>query len=67
MIVCQSFFILWGFLLSVGLIYSGLKVIHRARRAQRQIGTIELRDAAAAKASAARRKQRTSKVAKVTY
>ena len=67
MIVCQSFFIFWEFFLSVGFIYSGLKVIHRARRAQRQIGTIELRDAAAAKASEARRKKRTSKVAKVTY
>jgi len=67
MIVCQSFFILWGFLLSAGFIYSGLKVIHRARRAQRQIGTIELRDAATAKANGARRKERTSKVAKVTF
>ena len=67
MIVCQSYFILWGFLLSAGFIYSGLKVIYRARRVQRQIGTIELADAAWAKANGARRKERAFKVAKVTF
>ena len=66
LIVCQSFFILWGFLLSVSFIYSGLKVIHRADRAQKQLETIELGEAAT-KTSRTRRKTRTSKVAKVTF
>ena len=68
LIVCQSFFILWGFLLSVSFIYSGLKVTRRADRVQKQLETIEFGEVAA-KASGKRRKPfaRTSKVAKITF
>lgn len=51
-IICQLFFIIWGLLLSATFIYSGLKVIYRAKNVQKQLET----------QSAAN----TSKVAKVT-
>ena len=66
LIVCQSFFILWGILLSASFIYSGLKVINRASTVQRQLETIEPGETAA-KTSGRRQKTRTSKVAKVTF
>ena len=67
LIVCQSFFILWGFLLSASFIYSGSKVIRHASRVQRQLEEIELREPAAKAAGGRRRVTRTSKVAKVTF
>ena len=66
LIVCQSLFILWGFLLSVSFIYSGLKVIRGASRLQKQLDTIESRKHAV-KSSGRRRNPRTCKVAKVTF
>ena len=66
LIVCQSFFILWGFLLSVSFIYSGLKVIRGASRLQKQLETIESGQNAV-KSNGRRRNPGTYKVAKVTF
>ncbi|XP_020613512.1 proline-rich transmembrane protein 4-like [Orbicella faveolata] len=66
LIVCQSFFILWGFLLSVSFTYSGLKVILSSEKVQRQLEMIET-GAARQTASEKRRKTKTIKVAKVTF
>lgn len=51
-IICQLFFIIWGLLLSATFIYSGLKVIYRAKNVEKQLET--------------QRAANTSKVAKVT-
>lgn len=51
-ITCQLFFIIWGLLLSATFIYSGVKVIYRAKTVQKQLET--------------QRASNTSKVAKVT-
>ncbi|XP_078365719.1 proline-rich transmembrane protein 4-like [Oculina patagonica] len=64
LIVCQSFFILWGFLLSISFIYSGLKVILSSENVQKQLETIE--SGTVQRASGNRRHTRTIKVAKVT-
>ena len=66
LIVCHSFSIIWGFVLSTSFIYSGLKVIHHANRVQKQLNAIEL-GKAAGKVDGKRRKTRTSKVAKITF
>ena len=66
LIACQSFFIIWGSLLSAAFIYSGLKVIRRIENAQKQLETIELGESAV-RASGKRRKERTSKVSKITF
>ena len=66
LIVCQSLFILWGFLLSVSFIYSGLKVIRGASRLQKQLETIES-GKHAVKSSGRGQNPRTHKVAKVTF
>jgi len=66
LIVCQSFFILWGLLLSVSFIYSGLKVIHSSEKVQKQLEMIE-NGVAQQTASEKRRKSKTIKVAKVTF
>lgn len=65
LIVCQSFFILWGFLISLSFIYSGLKVILRAGRVQQQLQNNEI--GKARRATRMRRKSKTVKVAKVTF
>ena len=52
LIICQIFFIVWGLLLSATFIYSGLKVIYRAKNVEKQLET--------------QRGANTSKVAKVT-
>lgn len=67
LIVCQSFFILWSLVLSASFIYSGLKVILKAHRVQKQLETIELGGENAAKMTRKTRNTRTSKVAKVTF
>ncbi|KAJ7365052.1 hypothetical protein OS493_007694 [Desmophyllum pertusum] len=41
LIVCQSFFILWGLLLSGSFIYSGCKVINRVENVHEQLNAIE--------------------------
>ena len=51
-IICHSFFILWGLLLSVSFIYGGIKVIRSARTVSRQLKM--------------QRRASVSKVAKVT-
>ena len=66
LIVCQSIFILWGLLLSVSFIYSGLKVILSSEKVQKQLEMIET-GAAQQTASEKRRKTKTIKVAKVTF
>lgn len=66
LIVCQSFFILWGFLLSVSFIYSGLKVILSSEKVQKQLEMIET-GTAQQTAREKRRKTKTFKVAKVTF
>lgn len=65
LIVCQSFFILWGFLLSVSFIYSGLKVILSSEKVQKQLEMIET--GTSQRVSGKRRQTRTIKVAKVTF
>ena len=67
LIACQSFFILWGLVLSASFIYSGLKVMLKAKRVQKQLETIELGGENAAKRTRKTRNTRTSKVAKVTF
>lgn len=52
LIVCQLLFIVWGLLLSASFIYSGLKVIYRAKNIAKQLEM--------------QRRTNTSKVAKVT-
>ena len=52
LIICQLFFIIWGLLLSASFIYSGLKVIYRAKNVGKHLE--------------AQRGANTSKVAKVT-
>ena len=64
LIICQSFFILWGLILSASFIYSGLKVINQASRVQKQIESIELGNSTIRRTS--KRPRKTSKVAKVT-
>ena len=61
LIVCQSFFILWGLLLSGSFIYSGCKLIHHAEKVQEQLGSIESRARLLNK-----QKTSTTKVAKIT-
>lgn len=41
-IVCQLFFIIWGFLLSASFIYGGLKVIFRAKNVKKQLNTLNV-------------------------
>ncbi|XP_068680609.1 proline-rich transmembrane protein 4-like [Montipora capricornis] len=63
LIVCQSFFILWGLLLSGSFIYSGCKVIKYVASVQQQLSTFEKNENLRNKS---REKSRISKVAKVT-
>ena len=68
LILCQSFFILWGFLLSASFIYSGLKIIRHTRKVKKEFETIELGEAAVkATSGKPRHATNTSKVAKVTF
>lgn len=64
LIVCQSFFILWGFLLSASFIYSGLKVILHSINLQQQLEMVQTRTAK--KENRPRRTTGTVKVAKIT-
>ena len=66
LIICQSFFILWGILLSASFIYSGSKVINRAGTLKKQLETIELGESVA-RGSGKRSKERTIKVTKITF
>ena len=63
LIVCQSFFILWGLLLSGGFIYSGCKVIRSLDNVQQQLSSIEKSES---RGNKPKQKSRTSKVAKIT-
>lgn len=69
LIVCQSFIILWGFLLSMSFIYSGSKVIRRAGRVQQQVENeiAEIGKVGRVSRKSNRRKSRTIKVAKITF
>ena len=64
LIVCQSFFILWGLLLSASFVYSGCKVINYVESVQQQLNNIEKTGHTPRKTS--KEKSRTNKVAKVT-
>ena len=66
LIICQSFFTLWGILLSASFIYSGSKVIIRAGRLRKQLETTELGERAA-RESGKRSKERTIKVTRITF
>ena len=63
LIVCQSFFILWGLLLSGSFIYSGCKVINYVERVQQQLSSIEKNGT---QRNSPKQKSRTTKVARVT-
>ena len=63
LIVCQSFFILWGLLLSGSFIYSGWKVISYVERVQQQLRSIEKNGNVR---NSPKQKSRTTKVARVT-
>lgn len=63
-IVCQSLFILWGFLLSTSFIYSGLKVIQRDVAVQRELQIVQIDKAS--KMGRPKQTKRTIKVAKIT-
>lgn len=63
LIVCQSFFILWGLILSGSFIYSGWKVISYVERVQQQLGSIEKNGI---QRNSPKQKSRTTKVARVT-
>ena len=62
LIVCQSFFILWGLLLSGSFIYSGCKVINRVENVHDQLNSIERNERLRNK----QQKRSTTKVAKIT-
>ena len=62
LIVCQSFFILWGLLLSGCFIYSGCKVIKRVENVHEQLNSIEKNERLRNK----KVKSGTTKVAKIT-
>lgn len=63
LIVCQSFFILWGLLLSGSFIYSGCKVIKQVDKVHEQLKAIEKNERLRSKP---KKKSSTTKVAKVT-
>ena len=63
LIVCQSFFILWGLLLSGSFIYSGCKVINHVNKVHNQLNTIEKNEHLRRKP---KQKSCTTKVAKIT-
>ncbi|XP_074617252.1 uncharacterized protein LOC141876495 isoform X2 [Acropora palmata] len=63
LIVCQSFFILWGLLLSGSFIYSGWKVINYVEQVQQQLGSMEKNGT---QRNSPKQKSRTTKVARVT-
>ena len=62
LIVCQSFFILWGLLLSGSFIYSGCKVINRVDNVHEQLSAIERNE----RFRNNQQKSSTTKVAKIT-
>ena len=64
LIVCQSFFILWGLLLSGSFIYSGCKVIHRVENVHEQLDAIEKNQRLRNRNK--KPKSSTAKVAKIT-
>ena len=67
LIVCQSFFIVWGLVNSISFMYSGSKVIRQARRIQEQLLAIqqgENRNHVGQRNGTSR--SSTSKVAKIT-
>lgn len=63
-IVCQSLFILWGFLLSTSFIYSGLKVIQHDLTVQRELQMVQI--GTADRVGRPRQATGTIKVAKIT-
>ena len=63
LIVCQSFFILWGLLLSGSFIYSGCKVINHVNKVHDQLDAIEKNERLRSKP---KKKSCTTKVAKIT-
>lgn len=68
LIVCQSFFIVWGFLNSISFMYSGSKVVSQARKIQRQLLAIQQGEnrKEAVRPNNTHVCSRTSKVAKIT-
>lgn len=68
LIVCQSFFIVWGFLNSISFMYSGSKVVSQARKIQRQLLAIQQGEnrKEAPKSNSSHVCSKTSKVAKIT-
>ena len=62
LIVCQSFFIIWGLLLSGSFIYSGHKVINRVGNVREELNSIERNQRLRNKMA----KTTTTKVAKIT-
>ena len=64
LIVCQSFFILWGLLLSVSFIYSGTKVIREAAKTRKQLTSIGEKEERSSRVRPG--KSNMSKVAKIT-
>ncbi|KAL9976226.1 hypothetical protein ACROYT_G013498 [Oculina patagonica] len=64
LIVCQSFFILWGLILSGSFIYSGCKVINRVENVHEQLNAIEKNERLRNRSK--KPKSSTTKVAKIT-
>jgi len=62
LIVCQSFFIIWGFLNSFAFLYSGTKIIRKSSETQKQLAQIS---SSAKNQRDKSRKDATAKVAKV--
>ncbi|KAK3739800.1 hypothetical protein QZH41_000702 [Actinostola sp. cb2023] len=63
LIVCQSFFIIWGFANSFAFLYSGGRVIHRSRLTRKEMSQISQHDSSNNDRA---RKGATTKVAKIT-
>lgn len=63
LIVCQSFFIGWGFLNSIAFLYSGTRVIRKVRDTKRQLQAIQTNTG---QPNSSKDKGNTSKVAKIT-
>lgn len=66
LIVCQSFFITWGLLLSASFLYSGGKLLHQSRKVRRRLGHFRSSGGASQTGESQRPHNSTTKVARIT-
>lgn len=66
LVVCDSFFIVWGLVNSLAFIYSGMKVVLLERNNKKQLKSIQNRTGAQSRDSSLSRNSNFAKVAKIT-